>query len=162
MLAFAGLVVASAPAKDVCHTAECVERVKARAFAERYGGCRDRACVLRVRKRILDQRPTRVIGTFTATAYGPPWCCGNGTGLTANGTNLTGAPKIYGIAADPRILKMGSRVKVWPNPFGYRGLFRVFDTGGAIKGNRLDFYVWSSRSAQLAWGRRTVTVSAVR
>jgi 3D (Asp-Asp-Asp) domain-containing protein len=133
--------------------------VKARVLAERYGGCRSMRCVQRVRDRL---RPTVVIGTFTATAYGPPWCCGNGGGITANGTNLRGSAKIYGIAADPRVLKLGLRVKVWPNPFGYHGTFRVFDTGGAIKGARLDFYDWRGRSTQLAWGRRTVTVTAPR
>lgn len=99
------------------------------------------------------------LGRFVATSYGPPWGGIQGTGVTASGVNLKGNPHIYGVAADPRVLPLGSRVKITPNPFGYRGDFRVFDTGGAIKGKRIDFYDWRGRGAQLAWGSKSVTVS---
>lgn len=99
------------------------------------------------------------LGKFVATAYGPPWRGPNGTGVTAAGVNLKNSPHIYGIAADPNVLKMGSSVKVQPNPFGHSGSFKVFDTGSDIKGNRIDFYDWRGRSSQMGWGRKTVTVS---
>lgn len=99
------------------------------------------------------------LGKFVATSYGPPWGGIQGTGVTASGVNLKNNPHIYGIAADPSVLKMGSRVKVNPNPFGYGGAFKVFDTGGAIKGRRIDFYDWRGRSKQNAWGSRAVTIS---
>lgn len=99
--------------------------------------------------------------SFVSTAYGPPWDAMNGTGVTATGVDLKNAPKRYGIAVDPRQIPLGSRVKVWPNPFGYRGAFTAFDTGGAIKGNRIDFYDWRGRQAQMGWGRQSVTVTPV-
>ena len=99
------------------------------------------------------------LGKFVSTAYGPPWGGIQGTGVTAAGVNLKGSPHIYGVAADPRVLPLGSRVKINPNPFGYGGTFKVFDTGGAIKGKRIDFYDWRGRVSQNSWGRRTVNVS---
>lgn len=98
-------------------------------------------------------------GRYVSTAYGPPWDAMNGTGITKTGVNLKNAPKRYGIAVDPSMIALGSRVKVTPNPFGYSGPFTAFDTGGAIKGNRIDFYDWRGRQAQYGWGRRTVTVT---
>ena len=99
------------------------------------------------------------LGRFTATSYGPPWGGIQGGGVTATGVNLKGNPHIYGIAADPSVIPLGSHVKVSPNPFGYTGAFRVFDTGGAIKGRRIDFYDWRGRQAQNSWGSRPVTIS---
>lgn len=99
------------------------------------------------------------LGRFTATSYGPPWGGIQGTGVTATGVNLKGSPHVYGIAVDPSVIPLGSHVRVQPNPFGYGGTFRAFDTGGAIKGNRIDFYDWRGRTAQNHWGSRSVTVS---
>jgi 3D (Asp-Asp-Asp) domain-containing protein len=87
-------------------------------------------------------------GGFVSTSYGPPWGGIQGTGVTATGVNLKGSPHMYGIAVDPSVLSLGHKYKVWPNPFGYRGAFKAFDTGGAIKGNRIDFYDWRGRKAQ--------------
>jgi 3D (Asp-Asp-Asp) domain-containing protein len=100
-------------------------------------------------------------GGFVSTSYGPPWGGIQGTGVTRTGVNLKNSPHIYGIAVDPSVLSLGQKYKVWPNPFGYRGAFKAFDTGGAIKGNRIDFYDWRGRQAQLGWGRRDVTVAGV-
>ncbi len=109
-------------------------------------------------------RPVCLTGpVFTATAYGPPWGGINGGGVTASGVGLGitrggGYRRVYGVAVDPRVIPLGSSRRIWPNPFGYRGRFRAFDTGGAIKGNRIDFYDWRGRSHQYGWGRRTVRV----
>lgn len=99
------------------------------------------------------------VGTFDATSYGPPWGGIQGTGTTATGVDLHGSPHLHGIAVDPSVLSLGKNYYVWPNPFGYSGAFKAFDTGGAIKGNRIDFYDWRGRSAQLGWGHKSVTVS---
>lgn len=100
-------------------------------------------------------------GTFSSTSYGPPWNAMNGSGVTATGVNLRNAPAVYGIAVDPSVIQLGERVKINPNPFGYDGQFKAFDTGGAIKGNRIDFYDWRGRAAQMEWGRRNVHVSGI-
>lgn len=94
-----------------------------------------------------------------STSYGPPWGGINGRGITADGTDLRQNPEVYGIAADPAVFPMGTRLFIWPNPFNHKGAFKVFDTGGAIKGNRIDFYDWRGRAYQTRWGRRKATVS---
>jgi 3D (Asp-Asp-Asp) domain-containing protein len=103
---------------------------------------------------------------FTATAYGPPWDAMQGTGTTATGIKL--APTVqssmtgpYVVAVDPTIIPLGSKLKIWPNPFGYKGEFVAADTGGAIKGNHIDFYDPLGRASQDSWGVRTVNVSVV-
>ena len=59
------------------------------------------------------------------------------------------------IAADPRVLKLGSRVYV--NAGAWSGNYLVSDTGGAIKGNKIDIWVPSCSEAR-RFGRRTVQV----
>jgi 3D (Asp-Asp-Asp) domain-containing protein len=103
--------------------------------------------------------PQMAGGGYVATAYGPPWGGIEGGGTTATGVDLGNAPHKYIIAVDPSEIPLGSEVKVWPNPFGYTGNFLAADTGGAIKGKRIDFYDWEGRAHQNAWGRRPVTVS---
>ena len=98
-------------------------------------------------------------GKYVSTSYGPPWGGIQGQGVTAAGVNLKGNPRMFGVAVDPRLISLGSRLSVWPNPFGHRGKFRAFDTGGAIKGRRVDFYDWRGRKEQNGWGRKQVTVS---
>lgn len=79
--------------------------------------------------------------SVTSTAY----CLG--------GTTATGMPVGYGIiAVDPRVIPLGSRVHV----SGYGDAIAA-DTGGAIRGNKID--VWLSCGEAMAWGVRTVTVT---
>ena len=69
---------------------------------------------------------------------------------TALGIDLRQNPMV--IAVDPRVIPLGSRVEV----SGY-GTAIAGDTGGAIKGNKIDVH-FSSVAQCLQWGRRTVTV----
>jgi 3D (Asp-Asp-Asp) domain-containing protein len=98
-------------------------------------------------------------GAWKATAYGPPWDDGNGSGITATGLNLTAAPAMLEIAVDPTVIALGSYVYVQPNPFNTASAFYAGDTGTAILGRHVDIYDWRARSDQLAWGTRTVTVT---
>lgn len=83
-------------------------------------------------------------GSFSATAY----CF---TGRTA-----MGHPVRRGlIAADPRVLKLGSRVVI--NAGAWSGTYLVSDTGGGIKGNRIDIWVPGCAEAR-KFGRRTVQI----
>jgi 3D (Asp-Asp-Asp) domain-containing protein len=93
-----------------------------------------------------------------ATAYGPPWGGIQGTGTTASGVDLHSSPHIYGVAVDPSVIPLGTKLVIEPNPFNYQGTFEAFDTGGAILGNRIDFYDWRGRSSQLGWGFKAVQV----
>lgn len=103
-------------------------------------------------------RQKKDLGSFVASAYGPPWGGIQGNGVTATGVDLRNGPTKYGVAVDPSVIKLGSDLYITPNPFGYSGTFKAFDTGGAIKGRRIDFYDWRGRAAQNKWGMRSVDV----
>jgi 3D (Asp-Asp-Asp) domain-containing protein len=60
------------------------------------------------------------------------------------------------IAADPRLLPLGSRVRLESG--GYEGEYLVADTGGAIRGKRIDIWIPSAREA-LRFGRRIVKLT---
>jgi len=103
---------------------------------------------------------TFTTGVFASTAYGPPWGGIQGPGIsTAGGIRIDGgAPRKYVIATDPRVIALGQWVYVSPNPFGWHGPFLAADTGGRIKGKRVDFYDWRGRAFQNRWNQQT-TVS---
>ena len=82
---------------------------------------------------------------FRATAY----CL---KGKTAMG----GAVRRGIVAADPRILPLGSRIQL--SAGSYSGTYTVADTGGAVKGRILDIWV-SSCSEAIRFGRKSVMVS---
>ena len=83
-------------------------------------------------------------GAFSATAY----CL---RGRTAMGHGVRRGL----IAADPRVLRLGSRVVL--NGGGYSGTYLVSDTGGKIKGKRIDIWMPSCSEAK-RFGRRSVQV----
>lgn len=72
---------------------------------------------------------------------------------TATGIDLRQNPRV--IAVDPRVIPLGSRIEV---P-GY-GVAVAGDTGGAIKGNRIDVHFSSVQQAN-NWGRKTVTIKVL-
>jgi len=84
---------------------------------------------------------------FEATAYSLH-------GRTASGTQATTGV----IAADPRVLPIGSRVRIEAGT--YTGEYIVADTGGAVKGKRIDIWTPSSREA-MRFGRRTVKLTVL-
>jgi len=84
---------------------------------------------------------------FVATAYSL-------RGRTASGRMVTRGL----IAADPRVLPLGTRVRL-DHP-GYTGEYLVADTGGAIRGRRID--IWTpSTSEAMRFGRRTVKLTVL-
>ena len=99
-----------------------------------------------VKKTVLTKAAgRRSLGSFTATAY----CL---RGRTAMGHGVRRGI----IAADPRVLKLGSKVLL--GGAGYTGEYLVSDTGGRIKGNKIDIWVPSCAEAR-KFGRRKVTIS---
>ena len=86
-------------------------------------------------------------GSFTATAY----CL---KGRTAMGHGVRRGV----IAADPRILRLGSRINLGAG--AYSGEYLVSDTGGAVKGRRIDIWMPSCAEAR-RFGRRTVTIDPI-
>jgi 3D (Asp-Asp-Asp) domain-containing protein len=77
------------------------------------------------------------------------------------GAMRTGVRTRDGMAAgDPRVLPLGSVVRA-SHPDGRPiGIFVIMDTGGAIKGNKIDIYVDSCAEA-IRWGRRPVVVEVL-
>jgi len=88
--------------------------------------------------------------TMRATAY-TAYCEGC-SGITANGTDIRSNPNLKVIAVDPRVIPLGSRV--WVEGYGEA---IAADTGGAIKGNKIDVFIPTEGQA-IQWGVKTVTV----
>ena len=62
------------------------------------------------------------------------------------------------IAADPRVLPLGSRVRLEAGPWS--GEYLVADTGGAIRGRKIDIWTPTSREA-MRFGRRKVKLTVL-
>ncbi|WP_332697223.1 ubiquitin-like domain-containing protein [Halalkalibacter lacteus] len=92
--------------------------------------------------------------TVTATAYTAG--CTGCSGVTATGINLNNNRNMKVIAVDPSVIPLGTRVHVE----GY-GEAVAGDTGGAIKGNKIDVHV-PTKSDALRWGRKTVKVTIIK
>ena len=76
------------------------------------------------------------------------------------GRTRSGAKTEKGVvAADPRVLPLGTVVQVSAGK--YTGVYTVHDTGGAIKGNRLDVWMPSTKEAR-RFGRRNVKLVVLR
>ena len=108
-----------------------------------------------VKERSIAKRtaPTK-LGKFTVTAYcGCGRCNGkyrkNGKPITSTGAY---AKQGVTIAVDPEVIPYGS--VLYLKGIGYR---LASDTGGAIKGNRLDLY-FEEHTDALMFGRREVEV----
>ncbi|WP_332649821.1 3D domain-containing protein [Lysinibacillus sp. 54212] len=86
----------------------------------------------------------------TATAY-TAYCDGC-SGTTAYGIDLRANPNQKVIAVDPRIIPLGT--KVWVEGYGEA---IAGDTGGAIKGNKIDVFIPTYENA-IAWGVKTVKI----
>lgn len=78
--------------------------------------------------------------TVEATAYTAT--CEGCSGITATGINLKENPNAKVISVDPSIIPLGSKVYVE----GY-GEAIAGDTGGSIKGNRIDVFIPSKQDA---------------
>lgn len=89
----------------------------------------------------------------TATAYTA--FCNGCSGITATGINLKSNPSVKVIAVDPSVIPLGS--KVWVEDYGYAV---AGDTGGAIKGNKVDLFM-SSKSQAYDFGRKKVRVKVL-
>jgi 3D (Asp-Asp-Asp) domain-containing protein len=85
--------------------------------------------------------------TYIATAYSL-------RGRTASGQIVSKGL----IAADPRVLPLGSRVRLEAG--AYSGEYLVADTGSMVRGRRIDIWTPSSREA-MRFGRRPVKLTVL-
>ena len=84
---------------------------------------------------------------YVATAYSL-------RGRTASGRSVSQGI----IAADPRLLPLGSRVRLEAGPWS--GDYLVADTGGRIRGRKIDIWTPTSREA-MRFGRRKVKLTVL-
>ena len=85
--------------------------------------------------------------TFTATAY------------SLRGRTATGGSVRRGIiAADRRVLPLGTRVRLEAG--SYSGEYVVADTGGAVRGRKIDIWVPQTSEA-MRFGRRPVKLTVL-
>ncbi|HYY99150.1 MAG TPA: 3D domain-containing protein [Pyrinomonadaceae bacterium] len=84
---------------------------------------------------------------FTATAYSL-------RGRTASGRAVTRGL----IAADHRVLPLGTRVRIEAG--SYSGEYLVADTGGAVRGRKIDIWVPNTGEA-MKFGRRPVKLTVL-
>ena len=85
--------------------------------------------------------------SYVATAYSL-------RGRTASGRMVSKGL----IAADPRHLPLGSRVRI--DAGAYSGEYVVADTGGMVRGRRIDIWTPTSREA-MRFGRRVVKLTVL-
>ncbi|MEK5069248.1 3D domain-containing protein [Sporosarcina sp. FSL K6-1508] len=91
--------------------------------------------------------------TVSATAYTA--YCNGCSGITKTGINLRENSDLKVIAVDPNVIKLGTKVHVEGYGYAIAG-----DTGGSIKGNKIDVFI-PSKSEAYKWGRKNVKITIV-
>ena len=92
----------------------------------------------------FEETPAQV---FTATAY------------SLRGRTASGRPVTRGlIAADRRVLPLGTRVRIEAG--SYSGEYLVADTGGAVRGRKIDIWVPNTGEA-MKFGRRPIKLTVL-
>jgi 3D (Asp-Asp-Asp) domain-containing protein len=96
-----------------------------------------------IQEEVQTANNTIYLGNFKISAYCHcARCCGKSDGITATGTKATANRTI---AVDPRSIPLGSKVIIDGQTY------IAEDTGGAIKGNKIDMYFATHQEA-LNWG----------
>ncbi|MHA6251505.1 PcsB-like coiled-coil domain-containing protein [Oceanobacillus sp. CAU 1775] len=102
-------------------------------------------------KEVNEKEQVKNSFTVTSTAYTAN--CAGCSGITSTGINLNKNPNQKVIAVDPSVIPLGSVVYVEGYGYAIAG-----DTGGAIRGNKIDVFV-KTKAEALNWGVRTVRVT---
>jgi 3D (Asp-Asp-Asp) domain-containing protein len=97
----------------------------------------------------IEPTPTYTEMQIVATAYCPcEKCCGKSDGITATGVK---AKENRTVAADPNVLPYGTEILCG------MGEYVVEDCGGAIKGNRVDFF-FDTHEEALKFGKKEFSI----
>lgn len=91
------------------------------------------------------------VNTTAYTAY-----CNGCSGRTATGFDLRANPGAKVIAVDPRVIPLGT--KVYVEGYGYAV---AADTGGAIKGHKIDVF-FPTKAEAFRWGVRKVKIKILQ
>ncbi len=107
-------------------------------------------------KKTSKKKPSRsndkVEKEFVVSASAFTANCNGCSGITTTGINLKKNPDVKVIAVDPDVIPLGT--KVYVEGYGYA---IAADTGGAIKGNKIDVF-FPSKTEAYKWGRKKVTI----
>ncbi|WP_318614146.1 3D domain-containing protein [Sporosarcina sp. YIM B06819] len=108
-------------------------------------------------KKVVAKTPSRsdedkVVKEFTVSASAFTANCNGCSGVTATGINLKSNPDMKIIAVDPDVIKLGTKVHVEGYGYAIAG-----DTGGSIKGNKIDVF-FSTKTEAYKWGRKEVKI----
>jgi uncharacterized protein YabE (DUF348 family) len=90
----------------------------------------------------------------SSTAYTAS--CNGCSGITSSGINLKSNPNAKVIAVDPQVIPLGT--KVYVEGYGYAV---AADTGGSIKGYKIDVF-FPSNSQAYRWGNRKVKIKILK
>lgn len=114
----------------IVHLFVCTNMMKANASSEN---------VVAPITETIEEPETINLGEYKLTAYcACAKCCGKTDGITASGAK---AVEGVTVAADPKVIPMGTEIIIDGHEY------IVQDTGGAIKGNRIDVYFDSHQDA---------------
>ncbi|PLS04850.1 3D domain-containing protein [Neobacillus cucumis] len=108
------------------------------------------------KKPVTTSKPGKVLKEITVNASAYTLNFARCTGITATGINLKKNPNQKVISVDPKVIKLGSKVYVPGYGYAIAG-----DTGGAIKGNKIDVFIPSQKAA-LQWGRKTLKIQILK
>ena len=98
----------------------------------------------------------KVIKEFTVSASAFTANCNGCSGVTATGINLKSNPDMKIIAVDTDVIKLGTKVYVEGYGYAIAG-----DTGGSIKGNKIDVF-FPTKAEAYKWGRKTVKIKILK
>lgn len=92
--------------------------------------------------------------TVSASAYTAN--CNGCSGITSTGINLKRNPELKVIAVDPSVIPLGTKVYVEGYGYAIAG-----DTGGSIKGNKIDVF-FPTKGEAYKWGRKNVKIKILK
>lgn len=105
--------------------------------------------------RLLSVAKAKTVPTLTVEATAYTANCNGCSGFTATGLDVRNStPNI--IAVDPSVIPLGKQVRMRQGST-LLGVYTASDTGGAIRGNRIDVLV-SSYDKAIQFGRKQVTL----
>lgn len=106
-------------------------------------------------KTVSRSTTTNNVKEFTVSATAYTAYCNGCSGITKTGIDLRKNSDLKVIAVDPNVIKLGTKVHVEGYGYAIAG-----DTGGAIKGNKIDVFI-PTKSEAYKWGRKNVKLTIV-
>jgi 3D (Asp-Asp-Asp) domain-containing protein/LysM repeat protein len=104
------------------------------------------------KKKATAKKENKIMKEITVKSTAYTATCKGCSGITATGINLKKNPNLKVISVDPKVIPLGS--KVWVEGYGDA---IAGDTGGRIKGNKIDVFIPNKQRA-INWGNKTVKV----